>query len=327
MAETLSDLSRAIIAARTIDDTQVLALRQQLWASFKLDQDDLDQLFAINDALGTPDVGFTDLFVEAVLHYLLRQSELHGFVTDAGAAWLIAHLMADGRVESCAELEMIVHLLEQAENDPEQLKQFALDQIEKSILTGSGPTRSGGDICPGVVDAVEAALLRRLIFASGGESATQVSEHEAELLFRIKDATLGAANAPEWTTLFVQAVGNHLMAHSDYQQLSLADARRLNLAMDSRASSLGSFLGRIAQSVSLESVKHPGTLMSQTKSHWGDDSAIAADRAISADESAWLKRMIAADAVTDDLEKALLAFIADESGGLDPELAAMRQAG
>jgi hypothetical protein len=49
-----------------------------------------------------------------------------------------------------------------------------------------------------------------VIFASGGDRPAAVSQREAEMLFRLKDATLGADNAAEWQRLFVQGVGNYL---------------------------------------------------------------------------------------------------------------------
>jgi hypothetical protein len=327
MAETILDLSRAAIAARTIDDESVLTLRHLIWANDTIARGVLEQLFLINDALAAPNTAFTDLFCEAIIHFALRQSAPHNFITDETATWLAARLTADGRLDSHAELETVVHLLEQAENGPEALKHYALTQIEAAILTGVGPTRNGGDVRMGVVDAAEVTLLRRLIFAAGGDDATKVSAQEAEMLFRIKDATLPADNAPEWLTLFVQGVGNHLMAHSDYHQLSLDDAKRLNTAMDDSRPSLAGFLCRVVNSASLQTIMDIDAVTGERKNHWGDDAAIASDRAITGAESGWLKRQIAADAVTDDLEKALLAFIADETGVLDPELEALRRAG
>jgi hypothetical protein len=65
--------------------------------------------------------------------------------------------------------------------------------------------RAGGELSPGHVNAAEAAILRRVLFAPPA-MAGAVSCAEAELLFRLKDATLGAANALEWKQLFVQGV-------------------------------------------------------------------------------------------------------------------------
>ena len=69
-----------------------------------------------------------------------------------------------------------------------------------------------------------------------------VSADEAELLWRLKDACLDADNAPGWKTLFVQAVGNHLMAYSSYTPLERDEAARLDaFVADHQRSVLGFF--------------------------------------------------------------------------------------
>ena len=131
------------------------------------------------------------------------------------------------------------------------------------------------------------------------------------MLFRLKDATLGAANAPEWATLFVQAVGNHLMAHSDYQPLSRDRAGRLEAFMNDTHVSIGGFFGRMLQAGPLNGFHD---LFGSKAARPDHDEAVAADQAISAEELAWLKAEVEADHSFDPIEQALLKFIADESG-------------
>ena len=95
------------------------------------------------------------------------------------------------------ELEAMVRIIERAENTPDRLKDYVLAAVERAVLDGTGPTRCGGTIEPGCITAAECALIRRTIFAAGGESPAAVSQREAEMLYRLKDATLDAPNAPE----------------------------------------------------------------------------------------------------------------------------------
>ncbi len=94
-----------------------------------------------------------------------------------------------------AELELLVRIIERAPNVPDLLKGYALRQIEDAVLTGTGPTRGGGELSPGHISTTECRLIRRIVFASGGHGPAAVSRFDAELLFRFKDATLGKANA------------------------------------------------------------------------------------------------------------------------------------
>ena len=124
--------------------------------------------------------------------------------------------------------------------------------------------------------------------------------------------TLHAANAPEWETFFVQAVGNHLMAHSDYQPLSRDRASQLEAFMNDTHVSIGGFFGRMLKAGPMSGFQDLFGAKAKQVSH---DEAVAADRAIAPDEVAWLKREVDADHTLDPIEKKLLAFIAEESGG------------
>jgi hypothetical protein len=211
---------------RPISHEEVLRLRRHVWADGNVTPDEAAELFEMN-TIAEPSNEWTDFFVEALCDYLIGRGEPRGYVTEQDMRWLIANIDRDGRIESHAELELLVKLLERAEYVPDALKQFALREIEQTILTGSGPTRNGGEIVPGQITEGEARLLRRLVFAPAGDGPARVSRSEAEMLFRLKDATLGADNAPDWSRLFVQAVANHLMAHAAYDPPARDVAARL----------------------------------------------------------------------------------------------------
>ena len=195
-----------------VSSEEVLRLRRTFWADGKVSPEEAAELFALN-AGAVPTNEWADFFVEALCEYLIARGEPRGHVADADAGWLIAQIDHNGRIESHAELELLVKLFERAEHVPESLKHFALREIEQTVLTGSGPTRRAGEVVPGEIGDAEAQLLRRLVFAPGSDGPARVSAAEADLLFRLKEATLGADNSSEWQRLFVQGLANHLMAY------------------------------------------------------------------------------------------------------------------
>jgi hypothetical protein len=305
----LNELAERLRAAGAISSEDVLALRRQVWPDGKIDAGEAELAFALNDAAKAPSREWVDFFVEALCDYVVCQQAPSGYVDAAKAEWLTARIVRDGRVDSLGELELLVKVLEKATNAPGSLKQFALAQIEQTVLTGEGPTRDGGSLDAGVISDAEVKLLRRLLFAQAGDGPGSISQSEAELLFRLKDATLGAANAPGWKTLFVQAVGNHLMAYNSYKPLEAADAARLEAFMDDAHVRIGGFLGRMA------GAKFSGfrdVFTSQTKPD--RDAAVAAAQAVDPGEAAWLKAKVDSDGAVDALEQALLDFIAEERG-------------
>lgn len=311
MKMPIFDLTSHVKAKGLITAEDVIAIRHIVWPDGKIDAIEADAIFDLNGALTSPPREWVDFFVEAIVAHVVHQQAPVGYVDDAKANWLIARIDSDGRVDSLGELELLVKVLEDATNAPETLKAYALGQIEQIVLTGSGPTRDGGALEPATINATEVQLLRRLLFAQASDGPATISTAEADMLFRLKDVTLHAANAPEWTVFFVQAVGNHLMAHSGYRPLSRDRAAELDAFMNDTHVSVGGFLGRMLKSGPMSGFQSLFGAKAEQPSH---DEAVAADRAISPDEVAWLKREVAADHGLDPIEKKLLAFIAEESG-------------
>ncbi len=199
-------------------------------------------------------------------------------------------------------------MLEKATNAPERLKSYALAQIEQAVLTGDGPTRDGGAIEAGRITEAEARLIRRIVFAQAGDRPAAVSRGEAEMLFRLKDAARGAANAPEWKRLFVQGIGSYLQGFSGYEQLSRERAAELEHFMNDSAVNLGKFFTRMAGSAIDGSIRKAFGRKGLPR----DITAEAAQaHEVTADEKVWLQGRIDADGTLDEYEQALLDFLAE----------------
>jgi hypothetical protein len=316
MDEELTELLARLMQAGTVTNGDVMMLREAVWTDESIAEPVVDALFTLNDTLTAHSMVWTDFFIEAIEYYLVDQCVPQGFVDETCADWLQGRVDKNGRVASLTELELLVAIIERAESTPEDLRQYTIAQIENVIVTGEGPTRTDEVLRPNCVDAVEVELLRRLIFAGGGEGATIVDTSEANLLFRIKDATLEGDNASTWLRLFVQGVGNHLMAHSDYRPLSRDEALDFQDFMDDNAPSLRRFFNRMLPSDKIgygtiaEIFK---TLFPKSEDRFAKRLAIDNSHLITPEESSWLKTHIAADGQTDLYEKALLTFILDEA--------------
>ena len=111
---------------------------------------------------------------------------------------------------SQSERDLLIRLAETAELAPPSLRAYGLHQIELAVLTGQGLTRDHNPPAAGCITETECALLQRLLYCGADSRIGPVSPDEAELLFRIKDATLGGDNAPEWPLLFVRGVAGYL---------------------------------------------------------------------------------------------------------------------
>jgi hypothetical protein len=299
----------------TISDEAIMALRRQIWPDGVVDIEEVDEILAINEQVQRPSKAWISFFVEAVSEFLLRTSHPHGYLSEAQADWLIVRMDRDGRLDSPAKLELLVHLLEKLDGTPERMNAYILVQIERAVVFGAGPTRDADHPAPaGCITAEECALIRRVIFAPSGYGPAHVSAEEAEMLFRIKDATLAGDNAPEWKTLFVQGVANYLQGWQGLAMPSADQEVAHERFLTARDPGIGGFLGQIART-------SPNGLLSAVRTgSFGrrppERDFVAEERAdyrITSDEQRWLDSHIAADGQVDPLETALIAFLREDS--------------
>lgn len=307
MTVHFADIARQAAANGTISAEEILALRRAGWSNAAITPDEAAAIFALDEALGasaTPE--WSDFFVEALGEFVVNGDEPRGYVSDAKATWLLARIDRDGALSTPTEIELLVRVLERARNTPAAFKACVLARIEQAVLTGKGPTRRGGMLAPGHVTAAEAAILRRVLFAPAGDAPAAVSEAEADLLFRIKDASLETANAPEWKRLFVQGVANYLMGSaSPSAQLDRSRAAELQAFMSDNKPGVGRFIARMAREAS------NGFNALNARPAVRDRLAeLKAGEEITEEEQAWLDRHIGADGEVDEYERALLHFLA-----------------
>lgn len=287
---------------------EALGLRASAWADGRMDEQEVGALFDLNDHLKHRSSEWVDFFVEAVSGYLVDNGIPKGYVRADDAEAVIERIDADGRVDSMAELLLLERIFNKATVVPDTLKAYALSQIEQAVLTGEGATRDGAALAAGGINAEECRLLRAFVFASGGDRPAAVSKAEAELLFRIKAASMGQDNAPEWKQLFVQGVGNYLQGFACPEPLSQERAAELEAFMNDTSVNIGRFFARMAASNPVNALRE---VMPEDGDYLEFDEQAATDAQLTSAEKAFLDQMIGADGEVDELEKALLAFIAE----------------
>ena len=239
------DLSLSEISAKgAITLADVMRMRREVFSDGIVQESEAEALFTLNDACAVKDTAWSDFFVEALSDYLVHQAEPKGYLTTANADWLIDRISRNGKIDSITEIELLITVLDKARWAPPSLAAFALEQVKRTVLTGCGPIRSGKSLEPGVIDAADVELLRRILYAFGSDGNVAISRAEAEVLFDLNDATNGARNAPEWTDLFTKAVANFIMAASGYSAPPREEALRQEAWLDHREGT-GGFLAKM----------------------------------------------------------------------------------
>lgn len=304
------DITEAAVADGVIGADEILALRGAGWADGTMDPEEAESLFLANEALAEPSAEWTAFFVEALSNFVVNTVEPAGYVDQEMADELVARIDHDGHVSGTTELELLVRVLEISASVPASLKAYALKQIEAGVTSGEGPTREEEGDTQGI-NAAECRLLRRMIFAAGGDRPAAVSHAEAEMLFRIKDSTLYDINAPEWRDLFVQGVANYLLGFSGHEPLSAERAGELERFMNKEGAGIGGFLHAMLTSDPSDGF---GSLLGHDTEGRDYEEEAAAAAQFTGEEQSWLQDRLDADEDLDELEKALLAFIAEETG-------------
>ncbi len=307
-----ADLARAAAADGDIAPQEIIALRRLGWGDGQITREEAEAIFAINRSIERPSGEWVDFFVEALGEFVLNGTEPRGMCDEDEAQWLMGALDADGRLETMAELELLVRVLERARNVPDTLKHYALGQIEATVLTGTGPTRCGGELSDRQITGAECRLMRRIVFASGGHGPAAVSRFDAEMLFRIKDATLGADNSPEWRQLFVDGVANYLKGFTlTNAQLSHERVKELEAFVADNRVNVGRFMGAMVREVP-QAANHFGKVFGRKPDAASFTELEAGGEMVTENEKRWLDTMIDADGEIDELERALLDRVAED---------------
>lgn len=305
MSFSFSDFSATLKAGGRVTAEDVVAVRREVWPDGAISAEEAESLFELHRLASDPGPEWADFFIEAMCEHVVNGQEPKGYVDDGKAAWLIGQIEADGEglpPRAAIDLELVVKILDRALNCPASLKSWALGRIEQAVARDR---RVGGD---------EVNLLRRIVFACGGDGALTVSQDEAQALWRIKDICLQSENDPGWKTFFVQAVANHLMAFSSYRPLERGETARLEAFVNDTSSSVLGFLNRMRDASFGDALKQArDDLVESGPSAADHDRAVAAANEIAPAEKDWLDGRILADGARDDYEEALLAFIAEES--------------
>jgi hypothetical protein len=198
----------------SIKDVDVLRLKSAFHNDGVIGADEAEALFALNETCPAQDPAWTDFYTETLTDYLVEQVEPEGYLTADDARKLIDRIAPNGKVARKSDLDLVVSVLDKSRWSPVSLARFALQQVKHAVVDGEGPLRSEVGRQRGTISEHEVELVRRILYAFGGEGNVAVTRAEAEVLFDINDAICDPQANPAWGDLFVKAVTNVVMAAS-----------------------------------------------------------------------------------------------------------------
>jgi hypothetical protein len=119
---TFSELKKSILEDGVIDASEVKQLREVLYADGKIDMEEAEFLFELNDAVSgkSNDPAWEVLFVEAITSFLLEDETSPGEIDDEEAKWLLEKIQGDGQLDK-TERALLDNLKKKAKVLPEIL--------------------------------------------------------------------------------------------------------------------------------------------------------------------------------------------------------------
>jgi len=330
-----SDLVAALITKGSIDAEDVLELRREVYADGIIDQAEAQAVFELERACESQEPEWIAFFVDELTYFLVSKAEPRGFVGNENSSFLMEEIAQDERISGPTELELLISIVESARKCPEELVLFVLEAVKESVLNPDAALYRT-DRKAGVIDPVDVEIIRRVIYGGGGAGTYTVTRREADLLWDLNKASLGAENAEGWSDLFVQGIASHLMFPIGPPKLPEVDevlARqawleqrpsygRFLLALGSSAADLASRGVREAYSEAWSEVDPFGTRRKREEAEREAERAgeAIARESIDESEAEWLIARASEDDVLDENELALLAFIKKESPQIHPSL-------
>ncbi|MEM6537688.1 MAG: hypothetical protein AAF668_08175 [Pseudomonadota bacterium] len=294
---------------------EVVALRQQVFPDGIVSREELAAVFALGEKAPDGDKEWQVFFEEVCADFFLNEETPKGYLTNEEFDLVRHFVERDGPKASHLELGILVKLLETAVATPNEMADFVADQFRKHVLDMETPAITDRDV----------ELLRRFLYASGGHGTIGITREEAELLFDLHDATIGAPNSDAFNELFVKAISAHLMQYIGYQPVKREEALRLHAWTSDHSVNPGRFLKQMAGSIANDGLK--GVFASlKPVNHWKeknerDEIGAEIARMVEAREADWLADRIGRNGQFDEAERALLILMQSLEADLPPKLA------
>lgn len=123
--KSLKEYKIELLADGVIDASEAKKLEKLLFADGKIDSEEAEFIFEINDAVSgkNNDIAWDELFVKAIISYMLDDTDSPGEIDEAEADWLYNRIKGDGQIDNL-ERELLLQLKTQSKNFPSKLEEL-----------------------------------------------------------------------------------------------------------------------------------------------------------------------------------------------------------
>ncbi len=314
-----------MLERQTIEFDDMLYLKRVFYEDGVASSDEADLLFSLHHGCTVQHADWSDFLIEAITDFLIIQEPPRGYLTAANANWLVNRVTSDGKIKSKAEIDLVLNVLGKARWAPASLSKFVLEQVKHAVVTGQGPLRHGKSVAAGRISECEVDLLRRILYAFGGDGHVAVTRIEADVLFDIDEAVAGSPPNALWTDLFVKAIANVMMSASGYSVPTREEALRQEADLDDddgQTSILFSLLAMVhANLSSMQDAYHDQSLEERALARLEHQRIeIITNEPIAEVDPLWLVGRLGRDGRLTPSERALISYLNHESPRIHPTI-------
>ena len=207
-----------------ISDDEALDIRRKIMSPTKVLKHDAEALIRLNEQVAEPTAVWKTLFIEAIADYMIDTTTSGYIVNDEKATWLIDAVQSDGRLDTETEFNLLIKIINKANIVSPKLEVYMLSAVKDAIIKGRGTWSESRQLEAGKVTEDDVELLRRIMYAVGGEGGIDISREEAEIIYDIHDATADADNHASWGDMFSKMMACYMMSGMSAIEVSEAEA-------------------------------------------------------------------------------------------------------
>ena len=223
MAMVTIDKRRSASAERLLDVVRdgkiaaddVLRLRRAIYQDGGIDREKAAALFKLNRDHKSHEPAWAEFYVEALCDFFYWREGSDSILTEDAERMLMDWIGPAEAIDDGTEMRLLLRLMFRTNGSSEAFRAYVLDAVRHSVLHSSQALYGQAGRRPGVIDAADVEVIRKLVYGLGGQSGMAISAAEAGFLFELQHATAGAPNAPAWRDLFVKAITMHLLFAGD----------------------------------------------------------------------------------------------------------------
>lgn len=223
-ASAFDTLLGALTLKAALRDADVQMLRLAFYEEGIIERRRAAAIFHANRLMQIVHDGWIAFYLEALTGFFLTPLQEYDAVDAEVETTLLAWLGEGVAIPNQGERQLATRLLMRATNEPLRLEQRVLQAISENLLHEGARWIGEGKRIPGVIDAADIQLIRRLAYRNDMAQDRTIRKAIIPFLLRLDRQAERFADPDGWRRLLAACLARHLsqdlLADCDYDQLS-----------------------------------------------------------------------------------------------------------